>query len=390
MVATLSSPENKVVWSGYRLRRLRGFGAFGRVYEAQAPNGSLVALKLIPIKSSAAVPEIRNVRLVSQLSHPNVVRVEKVWCERERLLIVMELGDGSLQDLAEISQIEFGASLSAKVLTDYFCQAAAGIDFLNSRKHSNGDQLVGIQHRDIKPSNLMLFGDQVKLCDFGLATTITAPFVGKGCAGTAAYAGPEVFRDELSNWTDQFALAVSYCQLRGGRMPFRDTPKDFCRDYKRSEPDLSMLDDGERPIIARALSTVPQNRWPSCAEMTRRLAALAPSQSEPDRSERRLEGRRLCPHRPKIDITIPGDRARRQAAIVNISSCGMGLVLDGALSTGMSFLFSLTTCPKKEARLLSARVVRGNPQPDGQWFVGCRLRAAFSAGELAALSGVAS
>jgi hypothetical protein len=53
------------------------------------------------------------------------------------------------------------------------------------------------------------------------------------------------------------------------------------------------------------------------------------------------------------------------------------------------FHFSVPTTPKREARLHSGRVVRGNPQSDGRWFVGCRLSAAFSDVEMAALSGVA-
>ncbi len=42
-----------------------------------------------------------------------------------------------------------------------------------------------------------------------------------------AYAAPEVFRGQRSRWTDQYALAVSYCEVRGGRLPFANAPRPF-------------------------------------------------------------------------------------------------------------------------------------------------------------------
>ena len=39
-------------------------------------------------------------------------------------------------------------------------------------------------------------------------------------AMTPAYAAPEFFNDQASRWSDQYSLAVAYCQMRGGRLPF--------------------------------------------------------------------------------------------------------------------------------------------------------------------------
>jgi len=274
MVAIRSLAESETLWAGYRLRQLRGVGAFGRVWEAEAPDGKTVALKTVECKSGIATHEIRNVRKISALHHPHIARIDKVWCERRRLVFVMELADGSLQDLAEVSKAEFGQPMAAHLLSDYFGQAAKALDFLNARRHVIGGLRVGVQHRDIKPNNLLLFGDKVKLCDFGLAAMTASSSVLNDSVGTPAYAAPEVFRGELSDWTDQYALAVSYCYLRG-RLPFSDTPLGFRRDYIRPAPDLNMLDAAERPIIARALSSTPQDRWPSCEEMCRTLNAAA-------------------------------------------------------------------------------------------------------------------
>jgi serine/threonine protein kinase len=121
---------------------------------------------------------------------------------------------------------------------------------------------VAIQHCDVKPSNLLLVNDTVTLCDVGLAAVTAATLRPHRASGTLDYAAPEIFQGRLSDATDQFSLAVTYCLLRGG-LPF-NTPKVYQFGYVRPEPDLSMLTVTERPIVARALHPVPQDRWPSC------------------------------------------------------------------------------------------------------------------------------
>ncbi len=385
MSAVACPPETQNLWAGYRLRRLRGSGSFGRVWEAESPEGKPVAFKAVAGKMAVAVSEIRNARNISQLSHPHLMRIDKCWCERDHLIFVMELGDGSLQDLLDISLMEFGKALSANSIGEYIHQAAEAIDFLNARKHLIGGRRVGVQHRDIKPSNLLVFGDQLKLCDFGLATVTAAPSVLQSSAGTPAYAAPEVFRGSLSDWTDQYALAVTYCHLRTGRVPFSDTPPDFRRDYMRPTPDLSGLEPAERPIIARALSVIPQDRWPKCEEMARQLLSLIPKQNARGLVERRMGDRRPCPHRPRLRLLTEGATGGLRASVVNLSPSGLGLLLDRPLGMGIDFTFEAPTKVGHESRILSARVVRGMPQADGRYFAGCRLSYPFNDAEMETL-----
>ena len=95
--------------------------------------------------------------------------------------------------------------------------------------------------------------------------------------GTVQYAAPELYRGWLSDRTDQYALAVSYYQLRTGMFPFPDTPPTFETDYVRPAPELTSVTPAEQSILARALDPTPQGRWPTCVEMMRRLTeTLAP------------------------------------------------------------------------------------------------------------------
>jgi serine/threonine protein kinase len=185
----------------------------------------------------------------------------------------MELADGSLLDLLEGYQAEFGTPLVRHDVCRYLSQVAATLDFLNSRQHVIDGQYVGLQHCDIKPTNLLLFGEKVKLSDFGLTSQTSCALKAHQRAGTRDYTAPEVIQGRLSDWTDQYSLAITYCHLRGGSLPFEPTPQQLSNDAVLREPDLSLLTPAERPIIERALAPVPQNRWPTCRELMARLTS---------------------------------------------------------------------------------------------------------------------
>jgi serine/threonine protein kinase len=101
-----------------------------------------------------------------------------------------------------------------------------------------------------------------------VTTSLTRTF---NRTGTLEFASPEIYRGQLSDQSDQYALAVTYCLLRGGRLPFPDSPTKFMTTYTRPSPDLTMIPHLERPIIARALAPSPIQRWPSCAALISQL-----------------------------------------------------------------------------------------------------------------------
>lgn len=261
-----------------------GQGGYGTVWEVITDTGESAALKFLRCGSDArAVDEIRAIRFVQQLSHPYLTPIKQVWCYRGYIVLTMPLADGSLLDLHEAALSEYGAPMTREELWPFFVQVAEALDFLNARRHMFDGVRVAIQHCDVKPSNILLFGDTAKLCDFGLVSVTTSHLKPHRRAGTLDYAAPEVFQGRLSDTADQYSLAVTYCELRGGRLPFTDTPAKFDRLYVRPLPDISMLPEDERPAIARALARVPQDRWPTCGEMMRQLEHRPPA--EPSAAE---------------------------------------------------------------------------------------------------------
>jgi serine/threonine protein kinase, bacterial len=274
MVRASTLRIDKEICPGYRLGRFRGKGGFGSVWEATNPKEKLVALKFLPCNDDmSAAQEIRSIQMVRKLRHPNLVRIEQVWCHRGYVVVTMELADGSLLDLLEGYQAEFGTPLVRHDVCRYLSQVAATLDFLNSRQHVIDGQYVGLQHCDIKPTNLLLFGEKVKLSDFGLTSQTSCALKAHQRAGTKDYTAPEVLQGRLSDWTDQYSLAITYCHLRGGSLPFEPTLQQLSNGSVPREPDLSLLTPAERPIIERALASVPQNRWPTCRELMARLTS---------------------------------------------------------------------------------------------------------------------
>jgi serine/threonine protein kinase len=261
-------------YPGYRLCRPIGRGGFSEVWQAEGPDG-LVALKFLPCNArQTAAREVRSLQAISQLEHPHLLRIQRIWGYEGFVVLAMDLADGSLADLMQVYQTQFGTPIVAEHVCLLLSEAAEALDFLNVRQHQVNGQRVAIQHCDIKPSNLLLFGQTLKVADFGLSSPLCSRLDMRSRAGTLDFCAPEVFQGRLSTRTDQYALAVTYCLARGGRLPFQDTPAYFQSRYVRPAPDLSMLSAPERPIVSRALNAVPQNRWGSCVEFLRRLTRV--------------------------------------------------------------------------------------------------------------------
>jgi serine/threonine protein kinase len=265
---------------------MRFSGPSSSVWEAVSADGKTLALKVMPYTDSQANTRgIRALQSARGLRHPNLIHAEQVWSQAGSLVIGMELADGSLLDLLEAYQSEYNTTVAAGEACDFLCQAARALDYMNAHQHVIDGRRVGFQHSDVKPSNLMLIGNTVKLGDLSSSATITSNVATVSGSVSLDYAAPEVLLGRLTDWSDQYSLAVSYCQLRSGRLPFPTLADPLPRGYSRPAPDLSLLTPGERPIIARALSSVSQMRWPTCGEMMTQLqTATAPEQTTQRRS----------------------------------------------------------------------------------------------------------
>jgi formylglycine-generating enzyme required for sulfatase activity/serine/threonine protein kinase len=267
---------------GYTLERLLGRGGFGEVWKATAPGGFRVALKFLAVAGEEASRELTSLRLLVNLRDSHLLNLHGVWAVPGYHVLAMELADGTLMDRLKECLKEGMPGIPRDELLRYFRQAAAGIDFLNEARHDLDDTgLVSIQHGDIKPQNLLIVGSGVKVGDFGLLRLLHTQ-AGSLETGTLTvlYAAPEVFGRRLARQSDQYSLAVTWCQLRGGRPPFEGTMAEVMAGHLTREPDLSMLPEEERASVAQALSKTPSDRWPTCEAFVEALAgAVVPARA---------------------------------------------------------------------------------------------------------------
>jgi serine/threonine protein kinase len=162
---------------------------------------------------------------------------------------------------------DLGQELDPATLCLYLWQVADALDFLNARKHVRDGRKVGFQHGDVKPNNILLFGEVAKLTDHGLATATHGPTTPCSRQGTREYTAPEVFLGTLTDWSDQYSLAVTYYALRTGRFPFPPPPpKEASRSTPRPVADLTGVTEPERVPLIRALASVPTHRYSTCHE----------------------------------------------------------------------------------------------------------------------------
>jgi formylglycine-generating enzyme required for sulfatase activity len=259
----------------YQLVRLLGRGGFGEVWQATGPGGFDVALKFVRLEDQAGTVELRALELMKGIRHAHLLPMFGAWQRGGLLIIAMELASRTLLDRLH-EALEAGLpGIPLPELLEYLREAAKGLDYLNESRHpSETGTLVGIQHKDVKPHNLLLVGDTVKVADFGLARFLEKPVTTASGRLTPAYAAPEFFNGQTTRWSDQYCLAVSYCQLRGGRLPFEGNLAQVTAGHMTQPPDLTMLPEGERPAVARALRKDPPGRWPSCRAFVEALALV--------------------------------------------------------------------------------------------------------------------
>jgi serine/threonine protein kinase len=226
---------------------------------------------MLSSNAGSTAKEIRAIQSFQQLDHPYLVKTYGVWSVPGYIVIAMELAEATLLDLMLLYHNDFGQHIDPKILCLHLWQVGEALDFLNARRHLQDGRRVGFQHGDVKPNNLLLFGDVAKLTDHGLATPTNGPTTPCPRAGTREYAAPEVFQGYLCDTSDQFSLAVTYHVLRTGTFPYPLPPSELPRAYIRPAPDLSRLSVAEQAVLIRALSPVPQDRFPSCNRLTMAL-----------------------------------------------------------------------------------------------------------------------
>src|SRR5262245_42091381 len=222
---------------------------------------------MLSSNASTTARELRSIQSFLPLYHPHLVKTNEVWSVPGYIVINMELADATLLDLMMLYHNDLNQPIDPPLLCRYLWQVADALDFLNARRHIREGRKVGFQHGDVKPNNILLVGDTAKLTDHGLATPTHGPNTPCPRHGTREYAAPEIFIGYYSDQSAQFALAGTYYALRTAALPFPAPPVQLPEHFRRPTPHVAYVTEPEQPPLLRAMSTTPQDRYPSCRDM---------------------------------------------------------------------------------------------------------------------------
>uniref|UniRef100_A0A6S9B9I0 Cyclin-dependent kinase 2 homolog n=3 Tax=Ditylum brightwellii TaxID=49249 RepID=A0A6S9B9I0_9STRA len=144
-----------------------GEGTYGVVYKAKdRVTGEIIALKKIRLEAEdEGIPStaIREISLLKELQHPNIVRLYDVVHTEKKLTLVFEFLDQDLKKYLDVCD----SGLDIPILKSFLYQLLTGVAYCHHHR---------VLHRDLKPPNLLINREgQLKLADFGLARAFGIP-----------------------------------------------------------------------------------------------------------------------------------------------------------------------------------------------------------------------
>merc|ERR1719401_2949674 len=144
-----------------------GEGTYGKVFKARSNRtGDWVAMKQMKLNAQEeGVPStaIREIALLKELSHVNVVKLLDVFCSAAKLVLVFEFLDQDLKKYMKALKVP----LPPATIKNLAFQLCRGVEFCHANR---------ILHRDIKPQNLLVDNRlRLKIADFGLARAYSVP-----------------------------------------------------------------------------------------------------------------------------------------------------------------------------------------------------------------------
>lgn len=299
--------QGTLVSGRYRVKEVLGSGGFATVYEVEHVHLlTPFALKVLDLpvdphaSQSFSMRFVQEAQFAAKIRHPNVVQTTDYGIIEQTgqpFLIMEKLIGRDLDDELKAQ----GALETARALRLFDgCLAAI------QRGHE-----MGIVHKDLKPSNLFLVepetpDERLIVLDFGIARAYTDPDAKlthtQNIAGTPAYLAPEYIQSqEVSPALDVYQMGLIIAESLMGVHPMdADTAMAYLMKHCMGQFELSaqLAQSPLGPILQRALSLDPADRWKDAGELRKALSLVDPLQLEPtyilsEEQRKRRRGRGL-------------------------------------------------------------------------------------------------
>nr|XP_035933628.1 cyclin-dependent kinase 18 isoform X1 [Halichoerus grypus] len=245
-----------------------GEGTYATVFKGRSKlTENLVALKEIRLEHEEGAPctAIREVSLLKNLKHANIVTLHDLIHTERSLTLVFEYLDSDLKQYLD----HCGNLMSMHNVKIFMFQLLRGLAYCHRRK---------ILHRDLKPQNLLISErGELKLADFGLARAKSVPTkTYSNEVVTLWYRPPDVLlgSTEYSTPIDMWGVGCIHYEMATGRPLF---PGSTVKE--------------ELHLIFRLLGTPTEETWPGVTALSEFRAYNFP----------RYQPQPLISHAPRLD-----------------------------------------------------------------------------------------
>uniref|UniRef100_A0A8C3S1Q0 non-specific serine/threonine protein kinase n=1 Tax=Chelydra serpentina TaxID=8475 RepID=A0A8C3S1Q0_CHESE len=179
-----------------------GEGSFGKAILVKAKENNrqyvIKEINISKMSNKEREESRREVAVLANMKHPNIVLYQESFEENGSLYIVMDYCEGG--DLFRRINAQKGILFSEDQIMDWFVQICLALKHVHDRK---------ILHRDIKSQNIFLTKDgTIQLGDFGIARVLNSTVeLARTCIGTPYYLSPEICQNKpYNNKSDIWAL----------------------------------------------------------------------------------------------------------------------------------------------------------------------------------------
>lgn len=275
----------------YRVESIIWTGETAEICRAQAPNGSIVAIKRLrtdKLRERAAVRSLyREARMAKGLRHPNVIEVLDFVPGPPFPIMIMEYFPSRNLKVRVLDRK--GDPLLATRCHDILIQMASALLYVHEQ---------GIIHLDIKPENFLVSDDcRVKLTDFALATRVRKPWQRflprfRRIAGTRPYIAPETLRRKMPDVrTDIYSFGATVFEVLTRRPPFISVNRDELLTMHLREPPPwpwtfnKNLTREINDLVVAMLEKSPSRRPQSMLDVLARLKRIRVYEKPPEGSK---------------------------------------------------------------------------------------------------------
>lgn len=215
-MSKLTKQKKEYELGDYIIKQTLGQGTFGKVkLGIYKSTNKKVAIKILDksriVEKDDQERVNRELKIISNFKHPNVIQVKELLQTHKYYFIVMEYCEGG----ELFHYIVKKRNLSEEETSFFFYQIINGLEYIHS------DNVV---HRDLKPENLLITKEyRLKIIDFGLSNYFNKTLLTTPC-GSPCYASPEMVLGKKYNgfMIDIWSVGIILYAMICGYLPFED------------------------------------------------------------------------------------------------------------------------------------------------------------------------